>query len=156
MIANIRVHSQGNSKFLTNLDLLKFSEEQVRGRMETKGLSDDSFFIVGFTDWSIDRTMSLKEAYLLKKYINEVCDGDDYIVKYLLKCNTPVNQIISHYYTFLTKDEEVLMTYLLKNNSIDEVVAYFKNKNNWVNAVNGFIMTREVLNTPKGFYVKKL
>ncbi len=33
MIADIRIRSDGNSQFLCQLDLMKYSEEQVRDRM---------------------------------------------------------------------------------------------------------------------------
>ena len=105
MIANIRVHDSGYSRPLCQLDLMKFTEEQVRDRMHERGIDDDSFFICGFEDWGVDTIMSLCEAYYLKKCINELYDGDDFIVIYQLKKHQSPSFIISHYYIFKTKDE---------------------------------------------------
>lgn len=43
MIADIRIRSDGNSRSLCQLDLMRFSEEQVRERMRVRGIEDDAF-----------------------------------------------------------------------------------------------------------------
>lgn len=54
MIANIRVLSEGNFEFLFELDIMKYSQEQVLERMNERGIDKDSFFICGITDWAVD------------------------------------------------------------------------------------------------------
>ena len=48
MIANIRIRDSGQSKLLCQLDLMRFSEEQVRERMLERGIRDDTFFCLWF------------------------------------------------------------------------------------------------------------
>ncbi|MCI7677216.1 MAG: hypothetical protein MSS16_03875 [Streptococcus orisratti] len=153
MIADIRIRSDGNSQFLCQLDLMKYSEEQVRDRMSEKGISDDTFFICGFTDWEIDNQMSLKEAYQLKRCIVEVYDGDEYLVIYQLKKGASLLQIFSNYYRFVSRDELVTMQYLLRDVSVEDIVKYFFATESWVNALNNYVLQGVLLNTPKGFYV---
>ncbi|WP_195405282.1 hypothetical protein [Streptococcus constellatus] len=153
MIANIRVHADGQSRGLCQLDLMKFSEDQVRERMEERGFSDESFFICGFSDWEVDSILSLDEAYLLKKMIVELYDGDDFIVVHLLKNHKSFSEVVKHYYRFLTKDEVQLMKILWKNVEIESVVDFFYQVNNWVSAVQVYVEKGVVLNTSKGFYI---
>lgn len=153
MIANIRVHADGQSRDLCQLDFMKFSEDQVRERMEERGFSDESFFICGFSDWEVDSILSLDEAYLLKRMIVELYDGDDFIVVHLLKNHKSFSEIIKHYYRFLTKDEVQLMKILWKNVEIESVVDFFYQVNNWVSAVQVYVEKGVVLNTLKGFYI---
>ena len=61
MIANIRVLTDGNSRSLCQLDLMKFSKEAVLARMEERGIKEDSFFICGFSDWEVDSIMSCRK-----------------------------------------------------------------------------------------------
>ena len=96
MIANIRVHIDGQSRELCFLDLMKFSEQQVRERMEEKGFSDQSFLMCGCSDWEVDSILSLDEAYVLKRMIVELYDGDDFIVLHLLKYNKSFSEILIH------------------------------------------------------------
>ena len=153
MIANIRVHIDGQSRELCLLDLMKFSEEQVRERMEERGFSDESFFICGFSDWEVDSILSLDEAYVLKRMIVELYDGDDFIVVHLLKNHKSFSEIIKHYYRFLTKDEVQLMKILWKNVEISSLVDFFYQVNNWVSAIQAYVEKGVVLNTSKGFYI---
>lgn len=153
MIANIRVHIDGQSRELCFLDLMKFSEEQVRERMKERGFSDQSFFICGFSDWEVDSILSLDEAYVLKRMIVELYDGDDFIVVHLLKNHKSFSEIIKHYYRFLTKDEVQLMKILWKNVEISSLVDFFYQVNNWVSAVQAYVEKGVVLNTSKGFYI---
>ena len=64
MIANIRMRSSGYSKPLCQLDLMRFSEEQVRERMRVRGIEDDAFFICGFENGNFLSIIScLSEPY---------------------------------------------------------------------------------------------
>ena len=51
MIANIRVLREGNFEFLCELDIMKYSQEQVLERMNERDIDKDNFFICGITDW---------------------------------------------------------------------------------------------------------
>ena len=62
MIANVRVHADGQSSSLCQLDIMKYPKEVIEARMAERGFSDESFFICGFEDWQVDTIMSLDEA----------------------------------------------------------------------------------------------
>lgn len=68
--------------------------------------------------------MSLSETYLLKKCINELYDGDDFVVRYLLEKGYSILKIVSQYYLFISKDEIEVMRYLLKNSDLDSVIEF--------------------------------
>ena len=141
MIANIRIRDSGHSRLLCQLDLMRFSEEQVRERMRERGIRDDTFFICGFTDWDVDSEMSLTLAYALKRCVQELYDGDETIVVHLLKRHIPVTQIISHYYRLVSKDEVQTVIYLLKRDNLLKDI------------LTDYIDCGALLNTEKGFYV---
>ena len=153
MIANIRVLTDGNSWALCQLDLMKFSKEAVLARMDEKGITEDSFFICGFSDWEVDSIMSLQEAYFLKKVILELYDGDDFLVQHMLKHHQSPSFIMTHYYRFVSKDETALMKQLLEGAEMDSVVEFFFQASSWVRAIQAYIDQGVVLNTSKGFYV---
>ncbi len=67
MIANIRVLREGNFEFLCELDIMKYSQDQVHERMNERGIDKGNFFVCGISDWEVDKVMSLDEVYLLKK-----------------------------------------------------------------------------------------
>ena len=58
MIAVIRIRNETNSSALCELDLMRFTEEQVRERMSERGIRDGAFFVCGFVDWEVDRVMT--------------------------------------------------------------------------------------------------
>ena len=154
MIANIRVLREGNFEFLCELDIMKYSQEQVLERMNERGIDRDSFFICGITDWEVDKIMSLDEVYLLKKAVLELYDGDEFIVKFQLQHYVPVTQIATTYYRFCSKDEVKTMVELTKELDYESVINYFFRCGSWVTVFQGFIDQGEVLNTPAGFYRK--
>lgn len=120
MIANIRIRDSGHSRLLCQLDLIRFSEEQVRERMRERGIRDGTFFVCGFVDWGVDTQMGLSEAYGLKKCIQEFYHGDESIVIHLLKKHVDVKYIVSHYYRFISKDEYDTALYLLEHTNISQ------------------------------------
>lgn len=120
MIANIRIRDSGQSKLLCQLDLMRFSEEQVRERMRERGIRDDTFFVCGFVDWAVDTQMGLSEAYGLKRCIQEFYHGDESFVVHLLKEHIDVKYIVSHYYRFISKDEYDTALYLLEHTNISQ------------------------------------
>lgn len=156
MIAIIRTREGCRSKALCELDIMNFTESQVRDRMEERGINDDTFFVCGFSDWGIDRIMSLSECYLLKKCIIGLYDGDDYIVQYLLKKGYSTRSIVTRYYLFLSKDENRVMKHILKNIEFDSLIDFWQRSGTWVNAINAYIDQGILLNTEKGFYVLTL
>ncbi|HEM9366178.1 TPA: hypothetical protein U3K06_000459 [Streptococcus agalactiae] len=156
MIAIIRTHEKGRSQLLCELDIMQFTENQVRNRMIEKGIKDDAFFICGFSDWNVDRIMSLSEVYLLKRCINELYDRDDYVVRFLLMKGYSILKIVSQYYQYISKDEIEVMRYLLKTADFDSVIEFWFKTKTWLNAVDVYIEKGVLLNTEKGFYVRKL
>ena len=154
MIANIRVLREGNFEFLCELDIMKYSQEQVLERINERGIDKDNFFICGISDWEVDKIMSLDEVYLLKKAVLDLYDGDDYVVRFQLQRYVPIKKIISTYYQFCSKDEVATVIQLSKNFDIGLLINYFFKCGNWVTAFQGFVEQGEVLNTPAGFYRK--
>ncbi|MBZ2021410.1 hypothetical protein [Streptococcus sanguinis] len=156
MIANIRIRSDGSSSELCQLDLMKFSIEGVRRRMEERGIQEEDFFVSGFSDWGVDTNMSLQEAYILKNMIANRYEGDDYLVQYLFKAHKSFIFVMAHNFKFVSKDEVELMQYLLKEADMDKVVTFFYQASNWPTAVQSYISKGIVLNTPRGFYVEEV
>ena len=153
MLANIRVHENGQSRFLCELDLMKFTKEQVQERMNKRGLDEESFFVCGFSDWGVDTIFTLAKAYLLKKIIVDLYEGNEFVVSYLLKQGKSLVDIATRTYRFLTKDEAELMVKLLEHAEFSSVIHFFYKAGSWITAVNSYIEKGVVLNTPKGFYV---
>lgn len=154
MIANIRVQADGNSQSLCQLDLMKFGIEEIRQRMSERGIKEDSLFVCGFSDWQIDTIMSLEEAYLLRKVILELYDGDDFLIQHMLRHHQSPMFIMTHYFRFISKDETKVMKHLLREADMDSVVDFFFQTSSWVNALQTYIDRGIVLNTNKGFYVQ--
>ncbi|MGT2896006.1 hypothetical protein ACVRZR_06450 [Streptococcus entericus] len=153
MIATIRTHANGNSHYLCDLDLMKFSEEQVRERMRERGISDDAFFICGFKDWGIDSILSLREAYMLKLQIEHLYDGDDYLIRFMLRSRKSLYDIETHYYKFFSKDELAVMQHLLKHAETAPLLEAFFRAGSWVNFMLAYVEAGYILNTPRGFYL---
>ena len=153
MLANIRVRENGQSRFLCELDLMKFTKEQVQERINERGLDEESFFVCGFSDWGVDTIFTLGKAYLLKKIIVDLYEGDEFVVSYLLKQGKSLVDIATRTYRFLTKDEAELMVKLLEHAEYSTVIEFFYKTGSWITAVNSYIEEGVVLNTPKGFYV---
>mgnify|MGYP000905787043 FL=1 len=154
MIANIRVLREGNFEFLCELDIMKYSQEQVLERMNERGIDKSNFFVCGISDWEVDKIMSLDEVYLLKEAVLELYDGDEYVVKFQLQRYVPVIQIVTTYYRFCSKNEVDTIFELTKELDYKSVVDYFFQCGDWVTVFQGFIDQGEILNTPAGFYRK--
>lgn len=154
MIANIRVLNEGNFDYLCELDIMKYSQEQIVARLKELEIDKGNFFVCGISDWEVDKIMSLDEVYLLKKAVLDLYDGDDYVVRFQLQRYVPIKKIISTYYQFCSKDEVATVIQLSKNLDIGLLINYFFKCGNWVTAFQGFVEQGEVLNTPKGFYRK--
>lgn len=152
MIAIIRVREDGKSYALCQLDLMRFTEDQVRERMSERGIRDDAFFICGFSDWSVDVVMSLQDAYILKHCINVVYDGDDSVVVQLLQNKKSVRDIVSSYYVFLTSDEKEALKKMIGDADVDSVVDFWFRTITPANALNAYINQGYLLLLSKGFY----
>ena len=154
MIANIRVLNEGNFDYLCELDIMKYSQEQIVARLKELGIDKGNFFVCGISDWEVDKIMSLDEVYLLKKAVLDLYDGDDYVVRFQLQRYVPIKKIVSTYYKFCSSDEVATVIQLSKNLDVGLLINYFFKCGNWVTAFQGFVDQGEVLNTPKGFYRK--
>lgn len=152
MEARIRIRSETESYELCHLDLMKFSEEQVRERMADRGFDDEAFYITGFSDWGIDVIMTLQEAYLLVKAIKELYDGDDYVVRYLLMKRKPVTDIIGSHYFFVGKDEQKVLTGLLEHADPKDIVDFWFKTQSTANALASYQEAGYILVTDKGIY----
>ncbi|WP_024783733.1 hypothetical protein [Streptococcus mutans] len=156
MIAVIRIRNETNSSALCELDLMRFTEEQVRERMSERGIRDGAFFVCGFVDWEVDRVMTLQEAYALKKCILGLYDGDDYVVQELLKRHKSFGEIISSCYEFYSKDELETVKKLFSDIDSSELIKYFCKVGSWNNLIANYINAGYLLQTNKGFYINHL
>ncbi|EMC33405.1 hypothetical protein [Streptococcus mutans] len=155
MIAMIRIRDGTSSSALCKLDLMRFTEEQVRERMSERGIRGDAFFVCGFVDWEVDRVMTLQEAYALKKCILCLYDGDDYVVQELLKRHKPFGEIISSCYEFCSKDELETVKKLFSDIDSSELIKYFCKVGSWNNLIANYINAGYLLQTNKGFYINQ-
>lgn len=155
MIAMIRIRDGTSSSALCKLDLMRFTEEQVRERMSERGIRDDTFFVCGFVDWVVERVMTLQEAYALKACILGLYDGDDFIVKELLKHHKPFGEIISSCYEFCSKNEVETVQKLLSGMESEELIDCFYKFCSWPRLVANYINTGYLLQTNKGFYINQ-
>lgn len=154
MIANIRIRGQTESCFLCQLDIMKYSKEIILERIKNKGIREDSFFICGISDWEVDTIMTLDEAYLLKRCIEGLYDGDEYVVSYLLKSHFSIKDIITHYWVFKSKDEVEVIQLILKGVDTDKLIKQFFEYGNFSSMFLAYVEAGYILNTPRGFYVQ--
>lgn len=157
MLANIRLHRSGVGHWLPRaVDLLRFSEEDIRQRLIDVGLSyNEELLVVGFEDWGLKKIMSLSEAYKLKALIQEEYAGDEFVVLHLLKnCRLSVSEVLENRYSFLSKDEEEAMLVMAKQYDSETLMKMFYLANSWIRLISVFIDYGELLNTSRGFYKK--
>ncbi|MXQ49635.1 hypothetical protein GRB29_09740 [Streptococcus pneumoniae] len=154
MIARIRIRSDGTSRELCQMDIMKFTEQQVRERMAERGIRDDAFFICGFTDWQVDTVMSLQDVYVLKRYIQLFCDGDEYLVQFMLQRHMSLKDIVGNEYHYVSKNEVETMKYIFKQATVEQVVDVFYQAQNTTRLMSLYFEQNIILNTPKGFYVR--
>ncbi|MGJ0023445.1 hypothetical protein [Streptococcus dysgalactiae] len=72
--------------------------------------------------------MSLSEAYLLKRCLLGLYDGDSFIIRFLLKRGLSVTEIVTKHYLFLSKDETIAMQFLLQHADIKAIIDFFINQ----------------------------
>lgn len=157
MLANIRLRKAGQGQWLRRpVDLLRFSEEDIRNRLVDTGENYDSELVVmGFEDWEVERSMSLSEAYALKALIQQEYSEDEFIVCHLLKnCRLPIYDVLKNRYAFLSKDEEEAMMKISRNYDSETLIKMFYRAKDWITLIVAFINTGEILNTSRGFYQK--
>lgn len=143
MLANIRLRDGTISRSLPAFDLMRFSEGQVRQRMQERGYHDDQFRVCGILDWGVDTEMDLATAYVLKRTVLGLYDGDETVVVHLLKKQVPPLAIAHCHYVFVSKDDSEVLSKLLQQ---DGKIA---------NLLQPYLDNMECLNTPKGFYTLK-
>lgn len=153
MIAVIRTRENGKSKKLCNLDLMRFTENQVRQRMYERGIEEDAFFICSIIDWNVDRIFSLREAYVLKQAVEELYDGDFTVVAYLLNQGRSIYFIATHYYKFLSKDEVEAMIKVIGQVDSDKLLVTFYKTGSWVNFVSQYLRAGYLLQIKDKYYI---
>lgn len=153
MIAVIRTRVNGKSKKLCDLDLMKFTENQVRQRMYERGIEENAFFICSITDWNVDRIFSLREVYVLKQAVEELYDGDSTVVVYLLNQGRSIYFIATHYYKFLSKDEVEAMIKVIGQVDSDKLLVTFYKTGSWVNFVSQYLRAGYLLQIKDKYYI---
>lgn len=155
MIGNIRIIQNGQSKELAQVDLIRFSEEDIRQRMVDKGYPYNSEIIIsGISDWNVDTLLTFQEVTFLKVCLEELYDNDDYIIVFLLQHHWKVTDIITAYYKFASQDEVEALSLLLKDLDNKALIQTFYKASSWINCLQTYLSSGELLNTPKGFYRK--
>lgn len=155
MLAKIRLRQNGEGQWLKKaVDLLRFSEEDIRERLVDTGYAYDSELVVmGFEDWDVDYSMSLHEAYMLKVVLQDYYDGDDFIIVHMLQRRIPIMDIILKHYHFLSKDEKETVKELLKHCEVEQVIDLFFALGNTANLIQNYVDSGYLLNTQRGFYI---
>ena len=157
MIGTIRILQNGQSKELAQVDLIRFNEEAIRQRLVEKGYSYDSQLVITeIVDWGVTTNLTFQEIELLKLCLEGLYDNDEYIIVYLLKRHWKVKDIVTVYYRFASQNEVEALCELLKDYDNNEVIYLFYQNNNWVNCIQKYLSSGELLNTPKGFYKRIL
>ncbi|WP_294426441.1 hypothetical protein [uncultured Streptococcus sp.] len=155
MIGTIRMIQNGHSRELAQVDLLRFGEEAIRQRLVDKGYPYDSELVVaGISDWNIDTILTFQEVSLLKLCYEELYDHNEYIISFLLQHHWKVLDVVSVYYKFASKDEVEALNLLLKDCDKAEIIRTFYQANTWINCMQAYLSSGELLNTPNGFYRK--
>ncbi|MGT2801907.1 hypothetical protein SAMN02910293_02221 [Streptococcus henryi] len=155
MIGTIRIIQDGHSKELAKVDLIRFNEEDIRQRLLDKGYPYDSELIIaGICDWDIEAHFTFQEIKFLKVCLEQLYDNDDYIIVFLLQRHWKVMDIIDVYYKFASQDEVEALSLLLKDKDNKELIQTFYQANSWINCIQTYLSSGELLNTPKGFYRK--
>lgn len=154
MIIEMLVLENGTSRRLCQLDILKFSEAQVRNRMQERGIKEENCLIVGFLDWGCKRDMTLRQAYSLRRSFLELYDGDDYVLKCMLRRyqRYSINEIIASYYRFEDKDEVEAVIKILGNMDSELLLRAFASGGTWVNFFVSLQDLGYLLVTPRGVY----
>ena len=154
MIGKLYIVDKGNVKMLAQVDLLRFNEEQIRSRLVDKGYAYDSEIFIGeITDWNVSNKFSLAEIKVLKLAYEELYDGDEYVLVFLLKKHVPLTKIASCYYRFLGSDEVEALATILKNQDAKTLCTLFFKCHSWVNLMNAYMQEGILLATPKGYYL---
>ncbi|MEX2785401.1 hypothetical protein AB3331_09440 [Streptococcus sp. H49] len=153
MIATVRLVDDTGVSTLCELDLMRFSEGQVRERMRERGFKDDSFFVCAFSDWGVDRVMSLREAYQLKRYIISHCSGDEQLMIELLKQHWSVTDIVNCRFTFIGEGDLVILKRLFEGRSTDNIARIVHAMGNCADIITIFAQTNKLLLTQKGAYL---
>ncbi|GAA5348780.1 hypothetical protein SuUB38_17730 [Streptococcus uberis] len=115
---------------------------------------DDLEYIIA--DSSCPMVKEYDSINTINDFVKKVEDGDDYVVRFLLLKGHSVLKIVSQYYQYISKDEIEVMRYLLKTADFDSVIEFWFKTKTWLNAVDAYIENGVLLNTEKGFYVRKL
>lgn len=155
MLAKIRLREGGEGQWLKKaVDLLRFSEEDIRERLVVTGFAYDSELVVmGFEDWNVEYAMSLHEAYMLKTVLEGYYDSNEFVICHMLKRRVPVMDIVLKHYRFLCKNEVEAMKKLLKNCDVEQLIDYFFVVGNTVNLIQSYVDEGYLLNTQNGFYI---
>lgn len=153
MIANIRVIEGGESRALCQLDLMKFSQSQVQQRMAERGFDERGFYVCGFDDWGVDTIISLSHAYEIKEYIETCCQGDDYLVKELLKKHWSVELILEKRFEFVGEKEVELLTGLIEGRTARNIARLLLSAGSVQHLIARLIQIGTIIATAKGFYI---
>lgn len=136
------------------IDLNRFSEEDIRNRLVDYGIAYDTELTVTYiADLEVKVQMNLKMAYVLTKAINELYDGDTFVVSCLLKAKWTPYEIVTNYFVFETTDEKELLKEIFKSCGEDKMINCFVNGLTSADILTEFTRRGYVLNTPKGFYL---
>lgn len=153
MLAVMRRYVNLDSEPLAKVDLMRYSIAQVVQSLTNHDVAPSEFQIVGFDDWDVQRCMSLTEAYRLKNYIESECDGDEYLVRNLLKKGWSVSAILSRRFRFIEGGDKEILEALFEGRSTKYIASLVYTSGSSRGIILGFMSTGKVVLTSKGYYL---
>lgn len=136
------------------IDLNRFTEADIRSRLVDYGIPyNTELTVTCIADLKVKVQMSLKMAYIINKAINELYDGDTFIVSWLLQHKWTPYEVVTNYFVFETTDDEVILNKLFSCCGKEQIVNYLVNGSTKADILSDFIRRGYLLATPKGFYL---
>lgn len=155
MIAILRSYSDFSSQHLATVDLMRYSQNQICQSIENHNMTSENVQVVSFDDWQVSIILSLKQAYQLKSYILYHCNGDENLVKELLKKHWPLESILACRFEFVGEGDLNILTKLFENRSARNIALIVHSMGNASEIIAKFMRIGKIIATPQGFYISK-
>ena len=155
MIAILRSYSDFSSQHLATVDLMRYSQNQICQSIENHNMTSENVQVVSFDDWQVSIILSLKQAYQLKSYILHHCNGDESLVKELLKKHWPLESILARRFEFVGEGDLNILTKLFENRSARNIALIVHSMGNASEIIAKFMRIGKIIATPQGFYISK-
>lgn len=155
MLAVLRRYTDTGSEHLATVDLMHYSPKQIVRSLVKNDTSINEIMVVGFEDWNIKRVMTIVEAYQLRLYIENECQGDESLVKLLLKKCWDIASILACRFSLVEGGDREILTALFEGRTTENIANIVYAMGNARQIITGFMMTGKVVATSKGFYLSE-